>query len=53
MFKECSLLKDITPLKNWNVKNCNNFVWMFHGCSNLLNINSLQFWNISNKNSLI
>ena len=48
MFCDCSLLKDIKPLENWNVSNCKDFSSMFEGCSLLDNIKPLENWNISN-----
>ena len=42
-----SLLKDINPLKNWNVSNGTNFSGMFIGCSLLNDIKPLENWNVS------
>ena len=48
MFSGCSSLKDIKPLKNWNVSNVNNYERMFMGCSSLKDVKN---WNVSNGNN--
>ena len=46
MFLECSSLKDIKALENWNVSNNNNFECMFGECSSLKDIKALEQWNV-------
>ena len=47
MFFKCSSLKDISPLKNWNVSNGANFNGMFLKCSSLNDITPLKNWNLN------
>ena len=51
MFSGCKTLKDITGLKNLDVKDIKDFSHMFYGCSQLSDIKSLQNWNVSNSNN--
>ena len=51
MFSECSSLKDIKPLENWNVSNGNNFSYMFYECSSLNDIKFFDSWNVSKGNN--
>ena len=51
MFGGCSLLKDITPLQNWDVSNGINFENMFWGCSLLTDITPIKNWKVSNGNN--
>ena len=46
MFYGCSLIRDLKPLKKWNVSNCTNFKYMFCGCSSLSDIKGLEKWNL-------
>ena len=48
MFNECSSLKDVKPLENWNVSNGNYFSGMFCECASLKEIKALENWNVSN-----
>ena len=48
MFYYCKSLKDITPLKNWNVSKENNFSNMFSYCISLNKVYPLKNWNVSN-----
>ena len=40
-------LSDITPIKNWDVSKCTNFVCMFSESSSLSDIKPLQNWDVS------
>ena len=51
MFSYCSSLTDISPLKNWNVSNGENFSGMFSGCISLTDIFPIKHWNVSNGNN--
>ena len=51
IFFGCSSLIDITPLKNWDLINTNNFSFMFFGCELLNDISSLKDLNVSNGNN--
>jgi len=44
MFAGLELLTDVSPLKNWDVANCNDFSLMFRGCKSLKNKNILKNW---------
>ena len=46
MFDCCSSLKDITPIKNWNVSNGTDFNGMFGDCPSLNDITPLKNWNL-------
>ena len=48
MFYNCSSLKDIKPLENWNVSNYKYFSYMFYNCSLLKDIKPLENWNSQN-----
>ena len=47
MFHNCSSLKNLDGLKNWDVSNGVCFFMMFYGCSSLESISALENWNIS------
>ncbi len=53
MFRDCSSLKDITSLQNWNTKNIRNLEGMFDGCSSLTDITCLQNWNTENITNMV
>ena len=46
MFCGCNSVKDIPPLKNWDIKNQNNFSDMFCECNSVKDISPLKNWNI-------
>ena len=46
MFDDCPSLKDITPIKNWNVSNGTGFNGMFGDCPLLNDITPLKNWNL-------
>ena len=48
MFYDCKSLKNIKELEYLNIKEINNFSYMFNGCSSLLDIKGLENWNVSN-----
>ena len=52
MFKCCSSLNDIKPLKNWNVSKGIDFSGMFFDCSSLNDIKPLEKWNSQNSINL-
>ena len=52
MFRGCTNLTDITPLKNWNTSNVESTSYMFECCKNLTDIYPLQNWNTSNVTSM-
>jgi len=46
MFKNCSKLKSIGDISDWNMSSVENIGYMFHGCKNLKNVGDLDKWNI-------
>ena len=52
MFKYCTSLRDISPLKNWDVKNLTCLSCTFRGCTSLQDISPLKNWNTSNVTDL-
>ena len=52
MFGECNSLTDITPLKDWDVRNGQYFRNMFYKCANLTTVNGIKNWNVSNAKQL-
>ena len=52
MFKYCTSLIDISPLKNWDVTNLTCLSCSFRGCTSLQDLSPLKNWNISNVSDL-
>ena len=52
MFKHCTSLIDISPLKNWDVKSITCLSCSFRGCTSLQDISPLKNWNTSNLTDL-
>ena len=50
MFLGLKLLKDVEPLKNWNVSKGESLLFMFQHCKSLKNPNVLKKWKFKNKN---
>ena len=53
MFRECSSLNDITPLKNWDVSKGVSFIEFFKNCYSLYDISPIKNWNVANGKSFI
>ena len=51
MFCGCKSLTGISPLKEWDVSNGNNFSNMFCICKSLKDISPLKEWDVSNGNN--
>jgi len=52
LFKKCTSLIDISPLKNWDVKDATCFSCSFRCCTSLQDISPLKNWNLSNVSDL-
>ena len=52
MFLQCSSLRDVSPLRNWDVSNAENMSGMFADTA-LTNANVLESWNIGGVNRVI
>jgi len=52
MFKHCTSLIDISPLKNWNVSNITSLSCSFRGCTSLLDLSPITNWDIRNVSDL-
>ena len=52
VFSHCISLKNISPLKNWDVSGIARMSGLFEGCISLKNISPLKNWDVSNVVSL-
>ena len=47
MFYGCNGLRDIGPLKNWNISKGENFSWMLRSCNSIEDRTAIIGWNLS------
>ena len=52
MFSNCSSLKEVTKISNWDTSNVEYMNSMFYGCNNLEEVDEISKWDISNVKSM-